>query len=445
MKSSEDKNIFVNKKFKEKFINLDDLRKELKNEQFDVVRSVLQDAYPHTDIKNSWVMSCVELIDKEHDQIVYLPKDLAVEKNSNVLSFRFESRKKNFVLLLLFLATFLATAIGTIYVTLNYIEKKDLNKDIDKDGISDLNVDKDKDGKDDINIDTNNDKIPDLNIDYKGNRKAIFNLDKNKDGKADFNLVHDASTPEKRKTCSLNCDVNGDGWPNTNVDLDGDGKADVDIDIDGDGKPDLNLDIDGDGIPDILLDPQGIGECTERCLETEKNKEEVVDSLKQSGPSSVTGGSSSSTEGSSPAPGGSSGPEVTATANLVITYSGSGAPSINVLPNDMPDHVDIEDRHFTIRNESNYNLKYRLVWTNVSNDFQTEHLKYKITGTNGGISQDFRPVPKSNDVIQKSITIPAHVTQSYTLSFVLEGTHTEQNIDAGRTFVGVVIAEIDEQ
>ncbi len=431
MKSSEDKNIFVNKKFKEKFINLDDLKKELKNEQFDVVRSVLQDAYPHTDIKNSWVMSCVELIDKEHDQIVYLPKDLAVEKVDNTLNFRFESRKKNFALLLLFLATFLATAIGTIYVTLNYIEKKDLNKDIDKDGISDLNVDKDKDGKDDINIDTNNDKIPDLNIDYKGNRKAVFNVDSDKDGKADFNFVNDASTLEKRKTCNLNCDVNADGWPDTNIDLDGDGKADVDIDTDKDGKPDLNIDVDGDGKPDILLDPKGTGQCTESCVENIEQKNEVVDSSKKSGPSSVTGEPQSS--------------EVTSSGNLVISYSGSGAPSIDVLPDDMPEHVEIEDRKFTITNETNYPILYRLVWTNVSNNFETENLQYSLTGTMGGISKEFQPVPKANGIIKEGITIPANTTQSYTLSFVLKGTHTEQNIDAGKTFAGVVTAEIDEQ
>lgn len=38
-----------------------------------------------------------------------------------------------------------------------------------------------------------------------------------------------------------NCDIDGDGWPDTNVDIDNDGKCDLNCDSDGDGKPDTKL------------------------------------------------------------------------------------------------------------------------------------------------------------------------------------------------------------
>ena len=45
-------------------------------------------------------------------------------------------------------------------------------------------------------------------------------------------FVNDATNGKK---CSINCDLDGDGWPDINIDLDGDGIPDVDIDTDGDG------------------------------------------------------------------------------------------------------------------------------------------------------------------------------------------------------------------
>ncbi len=92
--------------------------------------------------------------------------------------------------------------------------KCDLNCDINGDAIRDINIDLDGDKKPDVNITSGKDSNkPIKNIDYMGNEKPTFNTG---DGKE--NPVNDAT---KNNKCKLNCDIDGDGWPDYNISLPG--------------------------------------------------------------------------------------------------------------------------------------------------------------------------------------------------------------------------------
>ena len=178
----------------------------------------------------------------------------------------------------------------------------DLNCDTDFDTIPDLNINTDGDGIADVNIyDYENDKL--YNVDYKGNRKPMFNI-KNNDGTITNPVIDARYNP----SCSVNCDLDGDGSPdynieidgkkineikdlkNYNIDVDGDGKPDVNVikddgsidneinkpviidgktvilneDFNLNGYPDHNIDIDGDGKPDLNI-TDGKGKCIYNC------------------------------------------------------------------------------------------------------------------------------------------------------------------------------------
>ncbi len=459
MKKSENNDITANKKFKDKYIKIEELKKETESNQYNLVKTILEEAYKDTEIQDTWINSCIDLTNNEHNQTVYLPCNLIVQKQDGMLSFYYDNRRPIIILLLLFIAIFIALAMFATHFILEYIDSNNFDKDIDGDNVADLNIDINGDKIGDINVDIDGDGKPDLNIDYKGNRRAVFNIDADGDGKPDYNMVHDASSREKRKTCSLNCDVNGNGWPDTNVDLDGDGVPDVDIDTDKDGIPDLNIDTNGDGKPDRVVDENNDGVCDKNCLKPGETPKDIDKNAKHSGPSgnkehnkhdhkhSSTSDAASENDNisSSSSEGGTSRPEINS-GSLVITYENS-TPSINIIPDDMEGYKNINDYVFTIKNETDYYLKYHLIWTSVTNDFLTDNLQYKLSATNGGAEiSDFRPVPKGNETINTvEISIAPRSTQKYTMSLKLKGTHSPQNEDMNKTFAGVVTAEFSGQ
>jgi len=90
--------------------------------------------------------------------------------------------------------------------------KCDLNCDINGDMIRDTNIDLDGDMIPDVNITSGPDSNkPIKNIDYMGNEIPTFNT-----GGGAQNPVNDATHDNK---CKLNCDIDGDGWPDYNIKL----------------------------------------------------------------------------------------------------------------------------------------------------------------------------------------------------------------------------------
>ena len=107
-----------------------------------------------------------------------------------------------------------------------------------------------------IFINTKNDpRSCTLNCDTDGDGVCDFNCDTNNDGIADLNV-----DLNRDGICDVNCDTNGDGRPDINLDYNGDMKPHFNIDTNGDGKPDQNLinqDTNNDGVCDVNCDTNG--------------------------------------------------------------------------------------------------------------------------------------------------------------------------------------------
>lgn len=371
-------------------------------------------------------------------------------------------KEKNYRLIIMTVILILALLLagfGATFSYINFSRLANLNKDIDGDGIPDINIDTDGDNKPNINIDTNNDNKPDLNIDYKGNLIAVFNIDRDNDGLADFNLMNQDTDGDGK--CDLNCDTNDDGWPDINIDLDGDGKADVDIDTDGDGIADLNLDLDGDGECDLNCDTNGDGicdlncikECTtdgsgqktcdvvekivEKIVEKEVEKEVIktviIEKIVESGTSVESGNNSIYIKG----------------AKLLVTFVDTNeVKAENIFPTDQPepelqDNKIIPEKIFTIENTGEVNARYNLKWIISKNEFTSNNLKFKVSSTNnGGTLNSFTSLPLNDQVFLSNILIEPGVKQTYTVSFILEGTNAPQNYDQNKEFSGRINAEL---
>ena len=395
-------------------IDLAKFNLESEKKQFEIIETRLKEIYEdNLEVTKRHVMKVISLTYSTKDDYIYLPYDLKVSKEKLELRFEVVKRELGIGWLIFGIWLLLFALIGSTYLGFRYINMASLNKDIDGDGIADINIDSDSDGKADVNIDTDGNNKPDINIDYKGRRVAIFNLDTDHDGVPDKNLVNDASTPETLKECTLNCDINGDGWPDTFLDIDGDGNADVDLDTDHDGHPDLNIDSNGDTVCDVMCDEDGDKVCDRNCIKPDENEIGT-------GTSSVTGDPNAQA----------------GTAMLIIRFVDGETISVdNLVPDDQP-HVEIPKpyKKFSVENLSTYTMEYTLRWVVIQNTFVTDHFQFKMSGTNGGLNLGYRTAPKANAVLGEKILISPLSTQEYRIDFRLLGTNDNQNIDQGRIF-----------
>lgn len=397
--------------------------------QAEIFSNVLRELYDDKKVekdktlirKNS--LKCLKLSCDPESHIVHLPYRLIVKKTDNKMFFNFEDRtKQNLTLFIIILGFFIFAAAGATYAGLKYIRVKDLNKDIDGDGIADINIDTNLDEKADINVDTNSDDKPELNIDYKGNRIPMFNIDTDFDEKPDVNITNVDKNGDGK--CDVNCDTNDDGWPDLFLDLDGDGKADMYIDTDGDGKADLNFDMDGDNACDLHCDTNDDLKCDKYCLENVEDK-----------PDEENNGSTA-TVGDNTA-------DIT-TAEFIVIYTETNAIYINDLYPD--DQADINVVHpvkkFSIENKSAIYAKYNLTMFISKNNFTSTNFKYQVSSTNGGYNADFTTAPNETKILKSEIVIPPHTLQNYTITFKLQGVGGRQNYDQGKTFAGYLQVDI---
>ncbi len=394
-------------------------------EQYEIIEKTLKDIYGDSmEVTKKHVMKVLSLTYNPKDDYIYLPHDLKVSKEKLELNFRIVKKVLGIGWILFGIWLLLFALIGATYTGIRYLSLINLNKDIDGDGIADINIDINNDNKADINIDTNNDNKPNLNVDYKGNRRAVFNIDLDDDGMSDSNLVNDASTEEKLKACNINCDINGDGWPDLNIDLDGDGKPDVDIDTDDDGVADLNLDINGDGICDIMCDNDGDGKCDTNCIKAPYNGLGTGSSTQTGNPDANEG-----------------------TPTLLLRFIDGETVNVdNIVPDDQPllpgETIPKAYKTFTVENLSDYTMFYNLKWNVIYNTFVTDHFKYRVIGTNGGYNVNYITAPTANAYLAQNIAIPARTTQKYTIEFNLEGINAPQNIDQNKIFRALIEIEV---
>lgn len=391
-------------------------------EQYDEIKKVLQEIYEDKlKVNKKHVMKVIGVTLTTKDDYIYLPHNLKVSKEKLKLTFEVENKKGiGLGLLLVALWGFIFSIVGATYSGVYFWSIKDLNKDIDGDGIADINIDITGDKKANINVDTTGDNKPNLNIDYKGNRKAVFNIDYDGDGIPDFNLVTDVT--KDGAVCTINCDINGDGWPDLNLDLTGNGVPDVDIDTNGDGLPDLNLDVDANGICSILCDTDDDG---------------IADTNLVESPLTGIGTGSSSTTGT---------PDTDQqSASLILKFEDGETLSLDgIMPDDQPNYnANIKPyKTFTVENLSNYDLEYSILMLVEYNTFIGNNFKYKMSGTNGAPSFGYIVAPKVDTYVAKNVKIAKKTLQAYVVTFNLEGINAPQNYDQGKEFKATFKIEV---
>ena len=413
-------------KVRTQVIKLEELEKLSVEDQEKLFEDIFDKIYSGEEIESlrKYSLRCIKLTCDPKDNKIHLPYGVLVQKKRDEIIIKVY-QNKHWFLLLLFFTILLLAIVGASYSAVNYSIIKNLNKDIDGDGIPDINLDLNHDRRAEVNIDTNRDNRPNVNIDYKGNRRAIFNVDINHDGRPDFNLIN---RRDKNGKCYLNCDTNGDGWPDINLDLDGDRVADMEIDTDNDGRPDLNFDMDGDMKCDLHCDTTGDLKCDKYCLKSE-DLENVNPA--NSGTSQNVGARDRTIK----------------SGELVLEYDDDNTIFItDVYPDDQPFYTDkIPPKKFRVTNKSSMFIIYNLKWIVSLNDYVTDNFKYNISSTNGGVNFDFRTAPKENSVLATGIVIPPNTTQEYEVNFKLQGTGGKQYEDQSRTFSGHIEIYLDNE
>lgn len=387
------------------------------NEQNELLRDILKDAYGGRNKVKSETLLKIENLAKEKDEkIIKLENSITVENDGKDLIFTF-SRTKVLPILIFYIGLLVLLSSAATFSYLQEMKMSKLNVDINGDGIPDINIDTDNDEIADVNIDINDDDKPERNIDYMGNHVPTFNVIK-EDGTL-FNKMNQDLDGDG--VCDLNCDTDNDGWPDLNIDLDGDGKADMFIDVDNSGYPNLNIDVNGDGVCDIECDTDGDLKCNKYCLGSE--------TLKYLGYGEVKDNKN-----------------FVGTTIPAISVIGEEIECNNLYPTDQPqDNAKKEcTTKLTVKNLSDIDVDYQVSMNVLENTYTSNNFKYKMTGTNGGgVFNSYVTVPKSGESnVFESVTIRPGVTQEYTISFILEGTNEVQNYDANRVFNGNFKVEI---
>lgn len=408
-------------------IELEELEKLSVEKQEKYFEDIFEKIYSGEEIESlrKYALRCIKLTCDPKDNRIHLPYGVMVQKKSNKLIIKVY-RNIPWVLYILFITILLLAVLGASYSSVNYSIIKNLNKDIDGDGIPELNLDLNGDKKAEVNIDTNRDDKPDLNIDYAGNRKPIFNIDRNYNGLPDFNRINQDINHDGK--CDLNCDINGDGWPDINLDLDGDGRADMNIDTDNDRKADLNFDMNGDMKCDLHCDTNYDLKCDKYCLKSDEL--EKMDPI-NSGTSSTVGNKEVSIK----------------SGELILEYEDTNKVFItDVYPDDQPNYVqNIPTKKFKVTNKSSLYVMYNLRWVVTLNDYESDNFKYKISSTGNGVNFDFRTAPKTTSPIVTEIIIPPFSSQEYEVDFKLQGVGGRQNYDQGKTFSGYIEIYLDNE
>lgn len=408
-------------------ILIEDLEKMSVEEQEKFFEDIFDKIYEGEEIESlrKYALRCIKLTCDPKDNKIHLPYGVLVEKKKNKLTIKISKTKNIFLVLLLVTLLFLAI-LGSSYSAVTYSIIKNLNKDLDGDGVADINLDLNNDRQAEVNIDLNGDNVPDTNIDYKGNRTPTFNIDTTGNGSADFNFINQDVNGDG--ICDINCDLNGDGWPDINIDIDGDGKVDLERDTDNDRRADLNFDMDGDGVCDLHCDTNDDDECDKYCL----TSEEVENVVPINSGTSLNVGNNRQTLNA---------------GELILEYDDDNMVFItDIYPDDQPYfEQDIPVKKFRVANKSSLYVMYNLRWVVQLNDYESDNFKYRISSTLNGATFDWKTAPKETSPLATEIIIPPFSVHEYTIEFKLQGVGGKQDYDQGKTFSGYVEIYLDNE
>jgi len=408
-------------------ISLEEIEKKTVEEQEKYFEELFGKIYSGEEIESlrKYSLRCIKLTCDPKDNKIHLPYGVVVEKKKNKLSIKV-SKVKNIFLVLLFTTLLFLAILGASYSAVTYSILKNLNKDLDGDGVADINIDANNDRMCELNCDIDGDDIPDTNIDYKGNRIPTFNIDTTGKGAADFNFVEQDVNGDR--VCDINCDLNSDGWPDMNLDLDGDGVAEIEKDTDSDRRPDLNFDMDGDGKCDLHCDTTGDDKCDKFCLTWEEVNNVVP----------INSGTSMNIANNK---------QTIEAGDLILEYDDSNMVTIHdIYPDDQPYfEQDIPVKKFRVMNKSSLYIMYNLRWVVTLNDYESDNFKYRIMSTLNGATFDWKTAPKETSPLATEIIIPPFSTHDYTVEFKLQGVGGKQDYDQGKTFAGFVEVYLDNE
>jgi len=105
-----------------------------------------------------------------------------------------------------------------------------------------------------------------------------------------------------------------------------------------------------------------------------------------------------------------------------------------------------DSKTFSVKNDSSDVFIYNIIFKDLVNTFETTgFLQYKISSSNGYNMTDYLDIPKSstpsNKPLAKQISLPAGVTQEYTIEFIYKTTEEDQSADMGKTLTGTLAIE----
>ena len=430
MKGRKKNNDIVNN-YNSTTISLNQFNKLNINEKNEKLRDILADAYGNRNkVKSKTLLKIINLANEKERKIVHLENSISVENNGDELIFLI-SKTKVLPVILFYVGLLIFLSSAATFSYLGEQKRSLLNVDIDKDGVAELNIDLNKDEIADVNIDTNKDDKPDVNIDYMDNWTATFNIEK--DGELFNKMNQDVDGDGK---CDLNCDVDNDGWPDTNIDIDGDKVADMFLDPEDSGKASYNFDVDGDGTCDVHCDNDGDGKCDEYCV-----KDSVKESITEYIETIRYVETVRYIENEKIVDFDKNNPAHSNIHSVIPAISVEGQKVVcdDLYPTDQPGE-DVKKECVTelvVKNLSTIGIRYNLDLEVNNNEYTSENFKYNVTSTNGGGNMNsYVQVPKSNTTIFKNVLIPRRATQTYRISFIIEGTNAEQNYDANRSFSG---------
>ena len=422
----------MNNKYSSTTVSLNEFNKLNVNEKNEKIKDILADAYGNRNkVKSKNLLKIINLAGNKEKNVIHLDNSVSIENNGSELIF-IVSKTKVLPIILFYTGLLIFLSCAATFSYLGEQKRSLLNVDIDDDGIAEINIDLDKDEIADVNIDKNNDNKPDENIDYMGNWKAIFNI--NKEGVLYNQINQDLNGDGK---CDLNCDTDDDGWPDTNIDLDGDKIADMFLDPDNSGKASFNFDVDGDGACDVHCDDDKDGKCDTYCV-----KDSVIESITEYIETikyvetvkyiDYDENDSAKSDVNSVIP--------------AISVEGQKVVCNDLYPTDQPQEGAKKEcvTELVVKNLSTLSIKYNLNLNVLDNTYTSDNFKYKVTSTNGGGNMNvYEVVPKTNSKIFDSVLISSLSTQTYKISFILEGTNEEQNYDANRSFSGELKVELN--
>ncbi len=123
------------------------------------------------------------------------------------------------------------------------------------------------------------------------------------------------------------------------------------------------------------------------------------------------------------------------TVNIELQYS-ENDPTINV-SDILPGWTG--SKTIKVINNGDIAVNYKLVWQSLTNNFDNNFV-YSINCSNNcsGLSETFVPKNGSNLTIINNISISAHTTQTYTISFSFKETNTDQSANIGASFTGTL-------